>query len=801
MSSDLVAAPVRAGELQVEGLSKVYDREARAAWWRNALPFGAPSPREPVPAIVDLDLAVQPGEAVGIIGPNGAGKSTLLKLIAGVTLPTSGRVAHGGRIGAMIELGLGFHPDLNGWENVRASAAVLGLSKDEVGRLLPDIVEFSGIEEAMDEPLRHFSTGMVARLGFALATQVPTDLLIVDEVLAVGDQEFQERCFARIHERCRQGTTLLFVSHEMWMVDSVCDRVVWMDSGTVVDDGAAGEVVDRYLAVGRQPAPLDARSGGLRIEDFAVEPTSIDPWGRLRFAATVSADTPLERPALELDFGWTTVPPEFPLAQTSQRLGALDGGPLRLEGESSEIPLDSGHVRVRARLVDHATGVTSSDVERDFWISRHASRRRPQLAVDVEWTMEHTDDIAPPANLDRPTMAIDPADVVAVAEGVTKRFRVAPRWRRAHVGTHGSARGGATEEVVALQDVSVAIGRGASTGVIGPNGAGKSTLLKLLAGTMVPTAGRVRAEGRVVSMLELGLGFHPDHTGEANARFAARLLGLSARDAAARLDDILEFSGIGPAAAAPVRQYSTGMRARLGLAVALHVDPDVLLIDEALAVGDEQYRQQAIIAVDELRRRGVGVVVVAHDLRLIASVCDRVVHLDRGVVTDDGPAIEVLGRAGAPGWEGGTSAGTADLRLHQVQVARARVVYGGELELSGWLEVRTPCPDVRLEVHYRARPGNTATSELSADEQSQHTIIARIVEPVGRLGRELGWYHYRARIQGNAINGPVDVVVVAIDARTETAVADTWQAVTVGNPRDGAPTAVSCPIDVAWAAA
>jgi ABC-type polysaccharide/polyol phosphate transport system ATPase subunit len=197
-------------------------------------------------ALRNIDLRVEAGEALAVIGANGAGKSTLLTLAVGVTVPTEGTVTQRGRIAALLELGSGFHPDLTGRENIHLNAALLGYPRGLVQQRMDAIVDFAGIPDFMDEPLRTYSTGMMARLGFSVAIHLDPDILVLDEVLAVGDQEFQKKCIDKIFDFRRQGKTMLFVSHSAVTVERLCERAVWLDHGRIRRDGPVHEVLAEY---------------------------------------------------------------------------------------------------------------------------------------------------------------------------------------------------------------------------------------------------------------------------------------------------------------------------------------------------------------------------------------------------------------------------------------------------------------------------------------------------------------------------------------------------------------------------
>ncbi len=198
-------------------------------------------------ALRDVDIAVERSEILGIIGRNGAGKSTLLKLVAGVLQPTEGRVRVSGTIAPLLGLGAGFHPELTGRENVYLYGALLGYNRREMDDYFESIVEFAELSEFIDSPLRTYSSGMSLRLGFAVATCRYADVLLVDEVLAVGDVQFQAKCMRRMNSFRDDGASILFVSHDLGSMENICDRVIWLDEGRVVEDGSVNEVTSSYL--------------------------------------------------------------------------------------------------------------------------------------------------------------------------------------------------------------------------------------------------------------------------------------------------------------------------------------------------------------------------------------------------------------------------------------------------------------------------------------------------------------------------------------------------------------------------
>lgn len=238
------------GSIQIHGLGKAYkvypSRFSRMLEW--ILPFS--KPQYTLKWILrDVNIQIESGEAVGIVGVNGAGKSTLLKMLTGTTQATLGKVETQGRVAALLELGMGFHPEFTGKQNVYMAGQLLGMTVQEISELLPEIEAFAEIGDYIDQPLRVYSSGMSVRLAFSLATAKRPDILIVDEALAVGDAQFQHKCFSRIKEFKEQGTTLLFVSHAPLTVKSLCNRAILLDSHSVAMDDTPEKVFDYYNAL------------------------------------------------------------------------------------------------------------------------------------------------------------------------------------------------------------------------------------------------------------------------------------------------------------------------------------------------------------------------------------------------------------------------------------------------------------------------------------------------------------------------------------------------------------------------
>jgi lipopolysaccharide transport system ATP-binding protein len=247
--------------IRVENLSKRYtigERKASYGTLRESLsravrlPFGgrrgAPSSDRTIWALKELSFEVRPGEILGIIGRNGAGKSTLLKVLSRITEPTTGRIELYGRLGSLLEVGTGFHPELTGRENIYLNGAILGMRRSEIEHKFDEIVAFAEIEKFLDTPVKHYSSGMYMRLAFAVASSLEPEILVVDEVLAVGDSEFQQKCLGKMDEISKEGRTVLLVSHNMPSIINLCQRAILLSGGKIIAEGRPAEVIHDYLS-------------------------------------------------------------------------------------------------------------------------------------------------------------------------------------------------------------------------------------------------------------------------------------------------------------------------------------------------------------------------------------------------------------------------------------------------------------------------------------------------------------------------------------------------------------------------
>lgn len=377
--------------VELRGIGKAFPDSWRrahrgAGLWRALLGLHDPAATR---VLQDVDLAVRRGESVGLIGDNGAGKSTLLKVLTGVLHPTSGQVATRGRIGALLELGAGFHPDYTGRENIELSGALLGLFPSTVREMAPEIMAFADLGEQIDEPIKHYSSGMVVRLGFAILSVTRPDLLVTDEVLAVGDESFQRKCLQWIDGYIAGGGTLLAVSHSMDQIRRLCVRACWLREGRVELEGPADEVVDAYLAYHDE---LNARSrqsefsaGLYRIVAMTIMPLGGDPVGDDQaltldpgkgLAVEFLLHSPDDREPV-LAFGIKDAHSAAVYGTTSEIEGAapqrVAPGRYRFRLSFDELPLQPGRYRISGHAMDPEGLRLFDTVNREFCIDGKAT--------------------------------------------------------------------------------------------------------------------------------------------------------------------------------------------------------------------------------------------------------------------------------------------------------------------------------------------------------------------------------------------------------------------------------------------
>ena len=364
--------------VHVQDVTKLYRRYGRrrsSGTLKSALLAGlrareTPSlpPDEGVPALRDVSFQVEPAETVGVIGANGSGKSTLLKLLAGIVRPTKGEVLVRGRLAALLELGAGFHPEISGRENIEINGLLLGLTRREIARRFDDIVAFAEIEEFLDAPVKTYSSGMAVRLGFSIAAHSDPEVLLVDEVLAVGDEAFSKRCLEKFSEFERAGKTLLFVSHDLTLVAERCRRALWLDRGRLAADGPAAETVSLYresvaseggerrlAAEAAAPAPAGRIGSGRAVVHGArLLDAEGHPAGRLRSGEAVRIELEVEAPEALSDF-------VFGVAIATVSGTNVFGTNTQIDGLASARFVGRGRATLGLPALDLAPGVYSLD--------------------------------------------------------------------------------------------------------------------------------------------------------------------------------------------------------------------------------------------------------------------------------------------------------------------------------------------------------------------------------------------------------------------------------------------------------
>ena len=354
-------------------------------------------------ALQDVSLTVAKGATVGVIGSNGSGKTTLLKCLTGIYTPERGSVHIEGNVAALLELGAGFHAELSGTENIYLNGSILGMSKKEIDNKFDSIVEFAGLEQFIDTPVKNFSSGMVVRLGFSIATHVEPEVLLIDEILAVGDQAFQRKSTEKIEQFRRDGRTILVVSHSLGLVQQLCDTVVWLEKGHVKMTGPASDVISEYTGTtygnfAREDASSKTRwgSGEAQITQVATLDASEQPIDTLssgdefRLRLELNSHVRIESPVLRVQM--ETMSGELVWSTTTQRgtatLRVLDGPAVAML-QIPSLPLADGTYYVSVSITD-ATGATEFD-HCQHWAKIHVVGGQPNdggvVALPSSWSI------------------------------------------------------------------------------------------------------------------------------------------------------------------------------------------------------------------------------------------------------------------------------------------------------------------------------------------------------------------------------------------------------------------------------
>lgn len=390
----------------LRNVTKTYRLGAERSNWRALIPgpLGELEADQPFHALTDVNLQIEEGQSVGIIGANGAGKSTILKILAGVVEPTNGTVDVRGRVAPIIELGVGFDPELNGSENLRFAGVLLGHSPQDIEERYESIVEFAGLHDFMETPVKRYSTGMRARLGFSLVTAFDADLILLDEVLSVGDFDFQQRSLRRVRELHERGAALVAVSHSNHMISQLCETLVLLEHGRVITSGDPVSVIARYIGeeVIGTGGPVDQDSvhadlvadppegSPVAIEDLEVVPDSFDPGDPLTFRFTLRVLEPVEARLVMSIYSVGRAGFAEPEEGPSELLGTV--GTWVITGQIASFPVAPGPHHLRVAVIPEQD---PNDLNQQYLDSLAKettpfrvlgdATRRPGLKFDTAW--------------------------------------------------------------------------------------------------------------------------------------------------------------------------------------------------------------------------------------------------------------------------------------------------------------------------------------------------------------------------------------------------------------------------------
>ncbi|MEZ5310674.1 MAG: ATP-binding cassette domain-containing protein [Microthrixaceae bacterium] len=590
-------------------------------------------------ALAGLNFTVAAGETLGIVGPNGSGKSTLLKILAGVLSPTNGSVRVRGSTRSVLGLGTGVAPNLTGREVIRLYEVLYELP----GICVDDIAEFSGLTSVIDLPLREYSDGMVARLEFATILSSRPDVLLLDEILAVGDHDFQERSLAQVVEYVAAGTTLLFVSHEMPLVSQTCERTILLRHGQIHADGPTTDVVAGYIAnqvdLPDPPITREKLTASLVLKQGL-------PSNSILVRIDVRLTEPIDCPALAVELTLPTYNPTYAIARGRLDLPAIPAGDTSLEVQMTMVPSVVNHRKYTIRLINEQGGYIVGFTDLHVLDDSHEARdfRRFGYRIDLPFTssVKYSSLADSTAGKSVPTAesalqerACGPPPIVNCVN-VEKSYLADPRsGALPHIYRQFKL-------VPSLGAVTLAARRGETIGLIGPNGAGKSTLLRLVGGIAGYDAGELVATGVMSPVLGLSTADHRDLTGRETVKFLAQLHGLAAGAVKVAVGEIEKLADIGEMFDERQSTYSSGMSARVALATTVILPSDLIIIDESLSVGDQEFRSAVMNQLRQHTAGGGACIIASHDLSIIQQLATRVIHLDGGAIMADGePAVVV----------------------------------------------------------------------------------------------------------------------------------------------------------------
>ncbi|WP_404429373.1 ABC transporter ATP-binding protein [Sutcliffiella horikoshii] len=451
---------------------------------------GKKSPKEEAEfwPIRNIDFKGYQGEILGLIGSNGSGKTTLCKLISGILKPDEGEINVDGRVSALFSLGMGFRGELTGRENVYLNGMMLGIDKEEINKFIDEIHEFSELGTFIDQPMKKYSSGMKARLGFSVAAYLQPEILILDEALNTGDIAFSKKAADKMKELVSKAKMVILVTHSLKYAQKHCDRLIWLEKGVIKDIGDPEEIIKKY----KETVPLKKRR-----------------------------------------------------------------------------------------------------------------KKKPRLNIEK-------------------TEAVIRDKSAVKADGVGVSYKMD------------------NETFWALKNINFDIKEGEVVAIIGRNGAGKSTLCKLMTNILTPDIGELTINGDTTALLGYGTGFNTQLSGKDNVYLNGMLLGISQRRVARDYQQIVDFSELDKFMESPIKNYSQGMKARLGFSIAATLKPDVFIIDEALSTGDMSFKRKASTKIQEMMEQAKAVIIVSHSMKFVETVCTRAIWIDKGEIRFDGEAKEAV---------------------------------------------------------------------------------------------------------------------------------------------------------------
>lgn len=463
-----------------------------------------------------LNLECFEGDVIGIVGNNGAGKSTLCKLLSGIIKPDVGSCTVKGSVATIMSLSAGFNVELTGRENIELKWMLLGGNRVTLNEEIEKIIEFSGLRRFIDDPIKTYSSGMKARLGFSVVSAIEPDVLILDEALNAGDFVFNHRASLKIQELRKKAKLVIVVTHNMRFVLDNCNKAIWLDDGMLMRFGSPEDVVVEYVK----------QNPGMKIG----------------------------------------AKPQIPKLQ----------------------------VRVpENELIDKCK----------------IYARNPEVKFD-NW-------------------AFDGAIGVNDLAITFNRKSISNKKKESKI-------------FYALNGVNLEINEGEIVGVVGQNGSGKSTLCKVFNRILEPDRGLLKIKGETSALLSIGSGFDLQLNGIDNIYLNGMMLGISKQQLRSKLDEIIDFSELGDAINKPIKTYSSGMKARLGFSILSAVEPEILILDEALSAGDGAFREKASARILELIKSSKAVVIVTHNLSFVEKVCNRGIVLHQGKILFDGAPTEAV---------------------------------------------------------------------------------------------------------------------------------------------------------------